>query len=515
METELIWPTINATSTILKEELEKMGYVLEHQGRSGFARRNYFEIKTKDGVLSPETVAKIKQDLEQAKGTVRLIKQRNFDQYFDSQSTDSAKTFALVETGYNYDLTRIIDDEKYESVAQLRIACTSDYRQGLEHTYLELLIHKDRMGKDRRGKPIVFAVPQKMMGLVIGSGGDKIKALQKKYNKRFVVVRDPKEIAEEKRRQEEERIREHEYALSSLQNKIMYSMGDNFISADDETIATSIVEYIINNKNQLEVQPTTDELQQIKENLIVERDDRIARENRRKAEEIEYQKRLEAERLAEQKRMEEEKLQEMRQTAKAYIQDWADEHNGTVISNTEFVKFIQEKYAEDEMAQKFKGALQKDFLIKLEEERAAQIRAKEAEKNFEKVAEREFSAFFADDVATGGHGDDFFKAVGRARREGAYGYIAERIERKLNIYEDLRRPLEDRLIDPRPKGERWSSYFYEYDKFYDRVVAYQENRNYEENFDVYSKKQQEQKETTPSPEIEPTVENLAELWCAK
>jgi len=515
METQLEWPTINATSTILEAELEKMGYVLEHQGRSGFARRNYFEVKTQDGVLSPETVAKIEKDLEQAKRTVRSIKQRNFDEYFDSQSTDGAKTFALVETGYDYDLTRIIDDEKYERVAQIRIACTSDHRQGIDHTYLELLIHKDRMQKDKRGKPIVFEVPQKMIGLIIGSGGSKIKALQQKYAKRFVVVRDPKEIAEEKRRQEEARIREHEYALSSLRNKIMYSMGDDFISADDEKIATSMVEYIINNKDQLTVQPTPDEMQQMKEKLIAERDDRIARENQRKAEEIAYQKRLEAERLAEQKRQEEEKVKQLTQTLKDHVQNWADEHNGAVISNVEFMKFVQENFAEDTMAQKFLGSLQKEFLLKLEEERAVYLRAQEADRNFESVAKKEFAAFFADDVATGGHGESFFNVVGRARRNSAYFGISERIERRLHIYDDLRRPLEDRLIDPRPKEERWGSYLDERSKFYDRVVAYQENSSYEENFEDYAQKQREEREAKPAPEVEPTLENLAAIWGAK
>lgn len=504
-QNDLSWPSINATNTILKEELEQLGYVLEHQGRSGFASRNSYEIRTKDGIITPETVAQIKNDLEQAKLAIRKKKLAAFDAYFDEQSTDKAKVYSLVETGYDYDLTRIIDEDKYERIAQIRVSCTADHRRNYDHTYLELLIHKERIKEDKR-KFIVLEVPKEMIGKIIGKGGSNIKALQQKFGKRFNVVQDPKEIEAEKKRAAEERARKHAYELSSLQKSIMGFMGDNFILADDESIAISMVEYILNNKDKLSVQPTQEEMQEMKQKLIAERDDKIARENQRKAEEIAYQKYLEEQKLAEQKRQEAEKKAEMEQAAKAYIQKYADEHNGAVIANEDFAKFMTETYKEDELAQKFTGTLQKEFLLKMEEERAMQQRFAKAEKNFDKVAAEEFKKFFESDFETDGHGYDYFNIVGKARRKSAYSMIAQKVSRRLGIEADLHKTLEERLLDPRLPDNRIGSWLYEEDKFCDRIVEFNES---------------EPTEPAPEPIVaqeptpEPTIENLAALWGAK
>lgn len=509
---KLEWPRINATSTILKEKLENMGYVLEHQGQSGISRRNSYEIRTQDGIISPEAVAQINQDLEQAKNSAKEEKKQAFDQYFDEQSTDKAKVYAVVETGYNYDLTRTIDNEKYISIAKIRTSCTADSRYGYDHIYQELIINKERIKEDKRGF-IVLEVPKDMIGLVIGKGGCNIKALQQKFGKNFKVVQDPREIEAEKKQAEEERLRQRKNDLNSLQRNIKDFIGNNLTSADDESIATSMAEYITNNQDSLSVHPTQEEMMQIKENLVIERDEQIAEENRRKAEEIAYQKRLKEEQLAEQKRLEEEKSAVIFAELKAHIQDWADTNNGNVISNTEFMKFVQEKYKEDELAQRLLGNLQRELLLKLEEERAVRARAIQAEKDFDKVAQTEFEKFFKDDAATGGHGDAYFYTVGKARRNSAYNLIAEKIERKLGIYDDLRRPLEERLIDTRPKEDRWSSYLDEDQKFYDRIVEFQENLNSEGDIEEYNEKQQQkQKEKAQSQQAEPTLENLAMLW---
>ena len=503
---KLSWPTIKATSTILKEEMEKKGYVLEHQGRSGISQRNSYEIKTKDGIITPEAVEQITKDLEQAKNFVKETKNKAFDQYFDEQSTDKSKVYAVVETGYNYDLTRTINNEKYERIAQIRIACTQDLRYGYEHTYQELLINKERMKADKRGF-IKLEVPKDMIGIIIGKGGSNIKALQQKFGKQFKIVQDPREIEAEKKREQEEIKRKRQADLNYLQRDIKHFMGENFISADDEGIAISMVEYITNNQPKLSLVPTQEELQEMKKNLISERDEQIAEENRRKAEEIARQKRLEEERLAEQRRLEQEKVSEMKRAIKAHIQQWADEHNGKVMPNEEFANFIRETYQEDELAQKFVGSLQKDFLLKMEEERAMQQRLKEADKRFDKVADEEFTKFFEDDFETGGHGYDYFNIVGKTRRASAYDMIAEKIERRLGIHNDLRKPLEERLLDPRSADDRISSYLYEEQKFRDRVVDFNENSVYEEV--------EEKEETkTPEPAPEATVENLALLWGA-
>lgn len=503
---QIDWPVINATSKQLAAKMEARGYELEHRGRSGFESRNSIVIKTKDGILTPEIAQKIQQDLEQAKQECKQDKIKAFDKYFDEQSTDSSKVFALVETGYDYDLTRLMDEEKYEQVAKIRIGCTKDHRQGYDHMYLELLINKERIKEDKR-KFIILPVPKEMIGKIIGKGGSNIKALQQKFGKRFNVVQDPKEIEAEKKRATEERAREHAYEISSLQNSIMRFMGDNFMLADDESIAITMVEYIMNNKDKLSAQPTQEEMQEMKQKLIAERDDRIARENQRKAEEIAYQK-------AEQLRLETEKKAEIEQTAKAHIQQYADEHNGAVIANEDFAKFITETYKDDELAQKMIGSVQKEFLLKMEAERAMQQRFAEAEKNFEKVTAEEFRKFFDDETETGGHGYDYFYIVGKARREAAYSMIAQQVSHRLGIYDDLKKRQNDRFLENWPQaGKIGSGMFPDYD-FNDRVIAFEEAHR---NDDMFSSKQTPEptitKESEPAPE--PTIDNLAALWGAK
>ena len=520
---KLRWPCINATETILKDELEKKGYVLEYQGRSGIARKNNYEIKTEDGIISPDVVEQIKKDLEQAKISVENIKKQNFDSYFDEQSTDKAKVYAVVETGYDYDQTRVVDSDKYESVAKMRIACTSDYRYGRDHTYAELLINKERINKDPR-EFIVLEVPKDMIGLVIGKGGSNIKAMQQKFSKggsnikaeqqkfsrKFKVVQDPREIAAEKKRQEEEVATQRQYALQSLEEKIKNFMGNNFTAADDESIAVSMVEYITNNQNNLSVSPTQEELMTMQEHLIVKRDEEIKRENERKAAEIAHQKQLEEQRIAEQKRLEQEKIAEITKAVKEHIQTWADEHEGKVLPNEELVKFLKETYKEDDLAQKFTGTIQTDFLLKMEEERAMQKRFAEAEKQFDRVVLEEFQNFLEDDNLTGGHGYNYFNAVGKARRGGGFEAIAIRVERRLGIYEDLHKPLEERLLDHRPPEDRWSSYLDEDTKFCNRIEEFYENID---DFESYL--QQQEEKNNPQPPSEPTIENLAALWGAK
>lgn len=506
---EIGWCVINATSKQLAAKMEARGYVLEYSGNSGFESRNRYIIKTQDDILTPEIYQKMEEDLAACKIERKQEKLQAFDEYFDEQSTDKAKVYAIVETGYDYNLTRIIDEEKYERIAKVCIAYTSDHRQGYDHTYAELLIHKDRIKQDKR-KFITIEVPKSMIGLIIGKKGSNIKALQQKFGKNFNIVQDPKEIAAEKQRQQEEAARKHQYDLQSLQSNIKEFMGENFMASDDDSIAVSMVEYITNNKDKLAVHPTQEELQQMKENLIIERDDEIKRENDRKAREIAEQKRLEQERIAEQKRLEQEKMAEITQAVKTHVQTWADEHNGTVLPNEELVKFIKETYQEDTLAQKFTAAIQKDFLLKMEAERAMQQRAADAEKRFTKVVSEEFQKFFENDYDSQGHGYNYFNIVGKARRADGYDIIATRVERRLGIYDDLRKPLEERLLDHRPQEDRWSSYLDEDIKFRDRIVDFNENVG---NFEEYM--EQQQQKAAPKPDIEPTIENLTMLWGAK
>ncbi len=513
---QIDWPVINATSKQLAAKMEARGYELEHRGRSGFESRNSIVIKTKDGILTPEIAQKMQQDLEQAKLECKQDKIKAFDEYFDEQSTDKSKVYAVVETGYNYDQTRIIDENKYERVAQIRTGCTKDHRQGYDHIYSELLINKERIKEDKR-KFIVLEVPKDMMGLIIGKGGSNIKALQQKFGKRFNVVQDPREIESEKKQAEEERKRQRKSDLQTLQDNIKNFIGENYLVADNDSIAVSMVEYINTNKDKLRFSPNADELQQMKDNLIKERDEEIERENRRKAEEIEQQKRLEEERIAEQKRLEQEKITEITQTVKTHIQTYADEHSGAVISNEDFIKFLRDTYQEDELTQKVLAPVQKDFLLKMEEERAMQQRFAEAEKNFEKVAAEEFKKFFADDDATEGYGEEFFYSSfmnrnQRSSRGDRYTQISNDIARRLKIYDDLQKAPENRLLTNWPAPDKIGHGDYPKYDFSSRVRDFEAAHREDGTF---SKPIEPQEPVKEEPAPEPTIENLAMLWGAK
>ena len=193
----LYWPTIAGDEQLFAQILEDKGYVAEYSGRSGFARRNSYVIKTKDGMLSPEAVENVRQGIQQAKQELAKKKSKEFDEYFDKESVDENKTYAVVLTGYNYYLAREPDD-KYIAIASDVISFTRDYRRGFDHTSMTLMINKDRMAADKR-QFITLRVPKKLMGMVIGKGGKNIKELQERFGKRFAVKQDLAEQLNEKK----------------------------------------------------------------------------------------------------------------------------------------------------------------------------------------------------------------------------------------------------------------------------------------------------------------------------
>jgi len=86
--------------------------------------------------------------------------------------------------------------------------------------------------------------------------------------------------------------------------------------------------------------------------------------------------------------------------------------------------------------------------------------------------------------------------------------IAEKVSRRLGIYNDLRKTMEERLLDPRSPDQRFGNYLYEEDRFYYRIV------DFNENIPTYDDTKQKEPEN-PEPAPEPTIENLAMLWGAK
>ena len=131
-------------------------------------------------------------------------------------------------------------------------------------------------------------------------------------------------------------------------------------------------------------------------------------------------------------------------------------------------------------------------------------------KTIKNLLDKQGVAYFESDYDSDGHGYNYFYVVGKARRATGYNIIAERVEHRLGIYDDLRKPLEERLLDPRPQEDRWGSYLHEETKFYDRIVEFNENIG---DFEEYLQQQEENNE--PEPTFEPTIENLTKLWGAK
>lgn len=70
-ENSLNWPNINADSSNLAKELRKMGYTLNHRGRSGFESRNIYDITLDDKTPTAEIIEKINQDIETAQQNIK------------------------------------------------------------------------------------------------------------------------------------------------------------------------------------------------------------------------------------------------------------------------------------------------------------------------------------------------------------------------------------------------------------------------------------------------------------
>ena len=322
----LSWPSINGREVDMADKLRQRGFYVEKVGRSGFASRNSFVIKTKENILDDDALKIINSAIDEIKAEKEKWKEDNFVRQFAENSPDPNKTYAVVSVGGTEDKLRIPDG--YSQIADVRTACTQDHRQGHTHTYAVLFIHDETMMKDKR-RQLTLYVPKDMIGLVIGKGGSKIKELGKKYNKFFKIEQSP---AEKKRDQlneldnkicriiysdemtdtmeqinnlvsssawlspqereniiktASEKVKSHqeylqkqetlrrENKLFTLKERIYNSFGEKLIDASDEQIQKGIANYLQQNTETLPVVPTAAELNLINEQMRSSRDSKI------------------------------------------------------------------------------------------------------------------------------------------------------------------------------------------------------------------------------------------------
>ncbi len=460
----LSWPSINGREVDMADKLQQRGFYVEKIGRSGFANRNSFVIKTKEGILDDDSLAVINQAINELKAEKEKQKENNFIRQFAENSPDPNKTYAVVSIGGTEDNLRIPDG--YSQIADVRTACTQDHRQGHTHTYAVLFIHDETMMKDKR-RQLTLYVPKDMIGLVIGKGGSKIKELGKKYNKFFKIEQSPTEkkrdqlneldnkishiiysdeikdtmeqinnlvgssswLSPQEResiiKNASEKVKSHEEFLQkqealrrenqlfSLKERLYDSFGEKLIDADDEQIKKGVTDYLQQNKETLTFMPTVEELNQIDEQLRTSRDNKIQMR--------EFQK--------------QEEIQNMADSVRQFMD--AAERDGKIVEAPDVDKYIKETFADSAYIQSALEAGQKEVQLRAEE----RLIREEAAKNFDRVVNEEFDKFLNNPRNTGVHGVNYFSSVGRSRRTEGYRSIAYATGKRLKLlhgsYDDV------------------------------------------------------------------------------
>lgn len=460
----LSWPSINGREVDMADKLQQRGFYVEKIGRSGFANRNSFVIKTKEGILDDDSLAVINQAINELKAEKEKQKENNFIRQFAENSPDPNKTYAVVSIGGTEDNLRIPDG--YSQIADVRTACTQDHRQGHTHTYAVLFIHDETMMKDKR-RQLTLYVPKDMIGLVIGKGGSKIKELGKKYNKFFKIEQSPTEkkrdqlneldnkishiiysdeikdtmeqinnlvgssswLSPQEResiiKNASEKVKSHEEFLQkqealrrenqlfSLKERLYDSFGEKLIDADDEQIKKGVTDYLQQNKETLTFMPTVEELNQIDEQLRTSRDNKIQMR--------EFQK--------------QEEIQNMADSVRQFMD--AAERDGKIVEAPDVDKYIKETFADSAYIQSALEAGQKEVQRRAEE----RLIREEAAKNFDRVVNEEFDKFLNNPRNTGVHGVNYFSSVGRSRRTEGYRSIAYATGKRLKLlhgsYDDV------------------------------------------------------------------------------
>lgn len=460
----LSWPSINGREVDIADKMRQRGFYVEKVGRSGFASRNSFIIKTKNEILNDDSLAVINQAIHELNAEKEKRKEDNFVRQFAENSPDPNKTYAVVSVGGTEDNLRIPDG--YSQIADVRTACTQDHRQGHTHTYAVLFIHDEAMMKDKR-KQLTLYVPKDMIGLVIGKGGSKIKELGKKYNKFFKIEQSPTEkkrdqlnelddkishiiysddikdtmkqinnlvdssswISPQEResiiKNASEKVKSHEEyrqkqealqrenKLFTLKERLYDSFGEKLIDADDEQIKKGIADYLQKNKEILPVIPTVEELNRINEQMQSSRDNKIQIR--------EFQK--------------QEEIQDMADSVRQFMD--AAERDGKIVGAQDVDKYIKETFADSAYIQ---DALEtgKKEVQRREDERLIR---EEAAKNFDRVVNEEFDRFLNNPQNTGVHGVNYFSSVGRSRRTEGYRSIAYATGKRLKLlhgsYDDV------------------------------------------------------------------------------
>ena len=460
----LSWPSINGREVDMADKLQQRGFYVEKIGRSGFANRNSFVIKTKEGILDDDSLAVISQAINELKAEKEKQKENNFIRQFAENSPDPNKTYAVVSIGGTEDNLRIPDG--YSQIADVRTACTQDHRQGHTHTYAVLFIHDETMMKDKR-RQLTLYVPKDMIGLVIGKGGSKIKELGKKYNKFFKIEQSPTEkkrdqlneldnkishiiysdeikdtmeqinnlvgssswLSPQEResiiKNASEKVKSHEEFLQkqealrrenqlfSLKERLYDSFGEKLIDADDEQIKKGVTDYLQQNKETLTFMPTVEELNQIDEQLRTSRDNKIQMR--------EFQK--------------QEEIQNMADSVRQFMD--AAERDGKIVEAPDVDKYIKETFADSAYIQSALESGQKEVQRRAEE----RLIREEAAKNFDRVVNEEFDKFLNNPRNTGVHGVNYFSSVGRSRRTEGYRSIAYATGKRLKLlhgsYDDV------------------------------------------------------------------------------
>ena len=460
----LSWPSINGREVDMADKLQQRGFYVEKIGRSGFANRNSFVIKTKEGILDDDSLAVINQAINELKAEKEKQKENNFIRQFAENSPDPNKTYAVVSIGGTEDNLRIPDG--YSQIADVRTACTQDHRQGHTHTYAVLFIHDETMMKDKR-RQLTLYVPKDMIGLVIGKGGSKIKELGKKYNKFFKIEQSPTEkkrdqlneldnkishiiysdeikdtmeqinnlvgssswLSPQEResiiKNASEKVKSHEEFLQkqealrrenqlfSLKERLYEKKNKKLIDADDEQIKKGVTDYLQQNKETLTFMPTVEELNQIDEQLRTSRDNKIQMR--------EFQK--------------QEEIQNMADSVRQFMD--AAERDGKIVEAPDVDKYIKETFADSAYIQSALEAGQKEVQLRAEE----RLIREEAAKNFDRVVNEEFDKFLNNPRNTGVHGVNYFSSVGRSRRTEGYRSIAYATGKRLKLlhgsYDDV------------------------------------------------------------------------------
>lgn len=144
-ENSLNWPNINADSSNLAKELRKMGYTLNHRGRSGFESRNIYDITLDDKTPTAEIIEKINQDIETAQQNIKQAQLEIVAREFERNSLDANGIFGTVTLGGHYENPQEYDHQRFAKVAGWRSANTADHRRNMGHTYTYVLYDKAKL----------------------------------------------------------------------------------------------------------------------------------------------------------------------------------------------------------------------------------------------------------------------------------------------------------------------------------------------------------------------------------